>query len=106
MSLRLASSRLQSLQSSTRRLTALNSHLTRPLLARTMVSQLPKTQEGVIIEKAGGTDVLQYKTDLPIPTLKEGEILVKNEYVGVNYIDTFVSLIRFPFALHKLMSRP
>ena len=53
-------------------------------------SSIPKTQKGVIIEKNGGTEVLQYKTDLPVPEPKEGEVLVKNEYVGVNYIDTFV----------------
>lgn len=44
--------------------------------------------KGVIIEKTGGTEVLQYKTDLPVPEAKEGQILVKNEFIGVNYIDT------------------
>lgn len=51
-------------------------------------SSVPKTQKGVIIEKNGGTEVLQYKTDLEVPTPKEGEVLVKNEFIGVNYIDT------------------
>lgn len=50
---------------------------------------LPKAMSGVIIEKPGGVEVLQWKTDLPVPELKEGEILVKNEYIGVNYIDTY-----------------
>jgi len=45
--------------------------------------------KGVIIEKNGGTEVLQYKTDLPVPEPKEGQILVKNDYVGINYIDTY-----------------
>jgi hypothetical protein len=54
-------------------------------------ASIPKTQKGVIIEKNGGTEVLQYKTDLEVPTPGEGEILVKNEYVGVNFIDTSVS---------------
>lgn len=44
---------------------------------------------GVIIEKTGGTEVLQYKTDLPVPKPKEGEVLVKNEFIGINYIDTY-----------------
>ena len=54
-----------------------------------MASQsVPKAMKGVIIEKNGGTEVLQYKTDLPVPEPKEGQVLVKNDYVGINYIDT------------------
>jgi len=51
---------------------------------------IPKTMEGVVINKTGGSDVLEFKTDLPVPQPKEGEILLKNDFVGVNYIDTFV----------------
>lgn len=54
----------------------------------TMAAELPKTQKVVQIEKTGGVDVLQY-TDAPVPSdLKDGEVLVKNEFIGVNYIDT------------------
>lgn len=52
------------------------------------MASIPSTMKGVIIEKTGGSDVLQYKTDLPVPQPKEGQILVKNDYLGVNYIDT------------------
>lgn len=52
------------------------------------MSSLPKTMKAVVIEKTGGIDVLQYKTDWPVPELKDGEVLVKNEYIGINYIDT------------------
>jgi NADPH2:quinone reductase len=52
------------------------------------MSSLPKTMKAILIEKTGGTDVLQYKTDVPVPEPKEGEVLVKNDYVGINYIDT------------------
>ncbi|KAL1645163.1 NADPH:quinone reductase [Diplodia intermedia] len=45
--------------------------------------------KGVIIEKTGGTDVLQYKTDLPVPQPKAGEVLVKNDFIGINFIDTY-----------------
>lgn len=47
--------------------------------------------KGVLIERTGGTEVLQYRTDLPVPTPKEGGILVKNELIGINYIDTYLS---------------
>ncbi|KAK5168489.1 hypothetical protein LTR04_006657 [Oleoguttula sp. CCFEE 6159] len=59
-------------------------------------SSIPKTMKGVIIEKTGGTDVLQYKTDLPVPQPKEGEILVKNDYIGINYIDTYFRTGLYP----------
>lgn len=55
---------------------------------RKMSTQIPQTMKGVLIEKTGGVEVLDYRTDLPVPVPKEGEVLVKNEFVGVNYIDT------------------
>eukprot|EP01111_Echinosteliopsis_oligospora_P010019 TRINITY_DN3039_c0_g1_i1.p1 TRINITY_DN3039_c0_g1~~TRINITY_DN3039_c0_g1_i1.p1 ORF type:complete len:344 (-),score=108.74 TRINITY_DN3039_c0_g1_i1:980-2011(-) len=45
--------------------------------------------KAVRIHKEGGPEVLTYE-EVPIPTLKPGEILVKNEAVGVNYIDTYI----------------
>ncbi|KAH8812597.1 hypothetical protein F5884DRAFT_820433 [Xylogone sp. PMI_703] len=51
--------------------------------------ELPKTMKGVVIEKTGGVEVLQYKTDLPVPTPGEGQVLVKNDFIGINYIDTY-----------------
>ena len=58
------------------------------------MASLPKTMKGVIIEQTGGREVLQYKTDLPVPQPKEGQILVKNDFLGVNFIDTCV----YPFS--------
>ena len=52
------------------------------------MASLPSTMKGVFFEKTGGPEVLQYKTDLPVPELTEGQVLVKNDYIGVNYIDT------------------
>ncbi|KAE9379841.1 NAD(P)-binding protein [Stipitochalara longipes BDJ] len=50
-------------------------------------TSLPTNMKGVIIERTGGVEVLQYKTDLPVPACKEGEVLIKNDYVGVNFRD-------------------
>jgi hypothetical protein len=96
MSFRIASRRLitsttrLSPPAPTQRIAALSGQLvTRSsLVVRTMATQIPKSMEGVVINKTGGTEVLEYKTDLPVPTPKEGEILVKNEFTGINYIDT------------------
>ena len=69
----------------TSRLSLLSNHFPP---SRAMASSIPKTMKGVLIEKTGGTEVLQYKTDLPVPEPKEGEVLVKNDFIGINYIDT------------------
>ncbi|GAM83314.1 hypothetical protein ANO11243_013010 [Dothideomycetidae sp. 11243] len=53
------------------------------------MASIPSHMKGVVINKTGGTDVLEYKTDLPIPKLKDGQVLVRNQFVGVNYIDTY-----------------
>jgi hypothetical protein len=58
------------------------------ILSRTMTTSIPSTTKGVQIAKTGGTEVLDYKTDIPVPQPKEGEVLVKSDYAGVNYIDT------------------
>lgn len=52
-------------------------------------NQIPEKMYGVQIEKTGGTEVLEYKEDLKVPTPGEGEVLVKNEFTGINYIDTY-----------------
>ena len=70
------------------RLASLNSQLGSRSEPIRKMSSLPKTMKAVLIEKTGGTDVLQYKTDVPVPQPKEGEVLVKNEFIGINYIDT------------------
>jgi NADPH2:quinone reductase len=56
-----------------------------------MATSIPKTMKGVQMSKTGGVEVLEYKTDLPVPTPKEGEVLVKNDFIGINYIDTYCS---------------
>jgi hypothetical protein len=79
------------ISSTTRRTAALTSQLaprTSFTPIRTMASSIPKTMKGVIMESNGGTEVLQYRTDLPVPEPKEGQILIKNDYVGINFIDT------------------
>ena len=92
MSARLAGSLLsRTSRSSSYRLS--QAHLQLPFHAaptRTMATAIPKTMKGVQIEKIGGVEVLDYRTDLPVPTPMEGEILVKNDFVGINYIDVYV----------------
>ena len=60
----------------------------RAAAARMSSTPVPTTMSGILIEKNGGVEALQWREDLPVPELKDGEVLVKNEFVGVNYIDT------------------
>jgi hypothetical protein len=80
--------RFQSQFQAPARLNQLSAHF-RPLQIRTMATEIPKTMKAVVIEKTGGVEVLEYRTDYPVPTPKEGEVLVKNDFIGINYIDTY-----------------
>lgn len=76
---------------STRRLSAVSSQLSvsrAPIRTMASANSIPKTMAGVQISKTGGPEVLEHRTDLPVPEPKEGQVLVKNEYIGINYIDT------------------
>ncbi|KAI9770530.1 MAG: NADPH:quinone reductase [Geoglossum simile] len=61
--------------------------------------------KGVVIEKTGGVEVLEFRTDLPVPEPKEGEVLVKNEYIGVNYIDTYFRTGLYPSPKPEILGR-
>ncbi len=52
--------------------------------------------KGVQMKNFGGPEVLQYQTDLPVPVPRDGEVLVKNVFIGINYVDVFVALLPFP----------
>lgn len=43
----------------------------------------------VVVESTGGIDALKLKTGHPIPSLSEGHAIIKNEYAGLNFIDTY-----------------
>ncbi|KAK1566066.1 zinc-binding dehydrogenase [Colletotrichum navitas] len=53
------------------------------------MAPIPQTMNGVQISRTGGVEVLEYRTDLPVPALAEGQVLVRNAYAGVNFIDTY-----------------
>ncbi|KAI9736433.1 MAG: NADPH:quinone reductase [Claussenomyces sp. TS43310] len=69
------------------------------------MAPIPKTMRGILIEKTGGVEVLQYRTNLPVPSLKEGEVLVKNDYVGINYIDTYFRTGLYPAPKPEILGR-
>ena len=85
------------------RLTLLNSHFAkapvpalRPFTTTTKMSSLPSTMKAVLVTAAGGSDKLEYTDSQPLPKLQDGQILVKNEYAGINYIDTYFRTGLYP----------
>lgn len=68
-------------------------------------SSVPATQSGVQVDKVGGPEVLQYKSDLPVPVPAEGELLVKNHLASVNYIDTYFRTGLYPSPKPEILGR-
>jgi len=48
----------------------------------------PSTIQAITISKTGGPEVLQ-KTEIPFPTVEPGHLVIKVQYLGVNFIDTY-----------------
>ena len=53
-----------------------------------MRSPLPCPQ-AVVIRENGPAENLLYETDYPTPTPADWQVIVKNEYTGINFIDTY-----------------
>jgi NADPH:quinone reductase-like Zn-dependent oxidoreductase len=51
---------------------------------------LPKTMKAVVLTGHGGLDKLVYKTDVPVPTLAKGEVLIEVSACGMNNTDVWV----------------
>ncbi|KFY48978.1 hypothetical protein V495_00856, partial [Pseudogymnoascus sp. VKM F-4514 (FW-929)] len=57
---------------------------------------LPSTMRAIKIPHTGGLEVLELHTDIPLPTLSAGQLLIKNAVAGVNYIDTYLRTGLYP----------
>lgn len=65
----------------------------------------PEVQHAVVVEEAGGPEVLDYRTDVPTPVPKRGQILVKNTVSGVNFVDTYYRSGFYPSAKPEILGR-
>lgn len=53
------------------------------------MSSVPSKMKAILVPKTGGPEVLQYTDSQPVPALSDGQVLVKNNFAGVNFIDTY-----------------
>ncbi|KIK62958.1 hypothetical protein GYMLUDRAFT_242041 [Collybiopsis luxurians FD-317 M1] len=60
------------------------------------MSKLPDTIEAFAIRKPGGFEVLE-KMTLPFPKVEPGHLVVKVEWIGVNFIDTYYRQGLYPY---------
>ena len=55
-----------------------------------MSEDIPQTMKAVVVRELGGPEALSYETDFPVPSeLGEGQVLIQNQYAGLNFIDTY-----------------
>ncbi|GIJ99947.1 NADPH:quinone reductase [Aspergillus viridinutans] len=66
---------------------------------------IPTTMKAVLVEKTGGPEVLDFKTDYPVPTPQGGQLLVKNNISGINYIDTYFRTGLYPAPKPEVLGR-
>lgn len=69
-----------------------------------MAFQIPTRRKAILIEENGGLDVLQYK-DVAVPEIAADEILVKNRYTGVNFIETYFRTGLYPSTKPYILGR-
>ena len=50
---------------------------------------IPTTMAAVVTKQTGPPSVLEYTTDQAVPKPTSGQLLIKNTFAGINYIDTY-----------------
>ncbi|KAJ1477901.1 chaperonin 10-like protein, partial [Baffinella frigidus] len=45
--------------------------------------------QAAVVKETGSVDVLKIESAWPVPAIVDGQVLVKNEFAGINFIDTY-----------------
>lgn len=61
--------------------------------------------KAILVPKNGPAEVLEYTESQPVPSLKDGQVLVKNHFAGVNFIDTYFRSGLYPAELPHISGR-
>ena len=94
-----------SLLRTSHRLSALHHQVNPPLRGQTRKMSVPSTMKAIEITQTGGPEVLNFKTDHPVPKPAEGQLLVKNNISGINYIDTYFRTGLYPSPKPEILGR-
>lgn len=60
-----------------------------PRTARAFSAGVPATMKAAVIREVGPAEVMKVETAYPVPELKDGQVLVRNKFAGINFIDTY-----------------
>ena len=60
-----------------------------PMASKRAASNMPSNMTAAVIRETGPSSVMKIETDYPTPKLTPGSVIVKNEYAGINFIDTY-----------------
>lgn len=53
------------------------------------MSSVPATMRAAVVRETGDAHALKIESDFPTPEIKAGGVIVKNEFAGINFIDTY-----------------
>jgi len=53
------------------------------------LSAVPSTMKAAVVRETGDASALKLETDYPTPALQPNGVIVKNEFAGINFIDTY-----------------
>ncbi|GAX15441.1 NADPH2:quinone reductase [Fistulifera solaris] len=53
------------------------------------MSSVPATMKAAVVRETGDAHALKVETDFPTPKMGPGQVIVKNQYSGINFIDTY-----------------
>lgn len=56
---------------------------------RRCMSSIPSTMKAAVIREPGDAHALLVESDFPTPTMGAGQVIVKNQFAGINFIDTY-----------------
>jgi NADPH2:quinone reductase len=68
---------------------SLRAGVRRGLRSSAPVCAVPDTMKAVVVHETGPASVLTLESAWPAPTPKAGEVIVKNDFAGLNFIDTY-----------------
>jgi len=53
------------------------------------MSSVPSTMKAAVVREVGDAHALKVEPDFPSPSLEPGKVIVKNQFAGINFIDTY-----------------